>query len=92
MAVPAFIERVTHEDPDSSRRLSGHDWESAVECIHGGTLTVATFKTLIEEGMSDGDRSRFAVGFQADGAYDFSAPDPEGLERILCVLIEFEIH
>ena len=53
MALPAFIERVTHEDTDSTRYLSSHDIENAMCAIHGGTITVASFKTAVSATTDD---------------------------------------
>ncbi len=53
MAVPAFIERVTHEDPDGSRRLSSHDLEGAIAAIHGGGVTIVEFKNAINATPDD---------------------------------------
>jgi hypothetical protein len=62
MAVPAFIERITKEDPDQTRRLSGHDIEAAVCAIRaqaaglsgtGTWLTLAEFKTAVSATTDD---------------------------------------
>jgi hypothetical protein len=53
MAIPAFIERVTHEDPDGDRRLSSHDFETAFWAILGGHLTLAQYKIQINASTDD---------------------------------------
>lgn len=62
MAIPAFIERVTHEDPDGERRLSSHDLEGAIGAIRaesanlngtGTWLTLTQFKAAIEATPDD---------------------------------------
>jgi hypothetical protein len=53
---------------------------------------VATFETLIEEGMAHRNRARLAIGFEADRANDISPPYAKGFEGTLCLLVDAEIH
>ncbi|KKK58651.1 hypothetical protein LCGC14_3042290 [marine sediment metagenome] len=53
MAIPVLFERITKEDTDSSRFLSGHEVEGAFRAINAGFFTLAEFKTYISSTADD---------------------------------------